>query len=72
MTARSALAGLRAGGTPLIMGWVDRLIFWPLPLWVFAAAYVVLFVHVLALWWLVPPAWPGRRGTGGTAAGTPS
>lgn len=61
-----ALAGAGAGRMPLVMGWVDRVIFWPLPPWVFAAAYVVLFLYVFMLWWLIPPAWPGRRGTGRT------
>jgi hypothetical protein len=40
---------------PLIETWVNRLIYWPLPLWVFAAAYLVLFVYVLALWVWVRP-----------------
>jgi Protein of Unknown function (DUF2784) len=40
---------------PLIMGWVDRLIFWPLPLWVFAVFYIVVFGYALGLFWLVPP-----------------
>jgi Protein of Unknown function (DUF2784) len=47
-----------AGATtplPLIMGWVDRLIYWPLPLWVFAVLYILVFGYALALLWLVPP-----------------
>jgi hypothetical protein len=46
-----------AGGVPepLIMGLVNRLIFWPLPLWAFAVFYVGLLVYVLALLKLVPP-----------------
>lgn len=40
---------------PLIMGWVNRLIYWPLPMWAFSAAYLALFAYVLALWRLVPP-----------------
>ena len=39
---------------PLIERWVDRAIYWPLPIWVFGAMYVVLFALVIALWWLVP------------------
>ncbi len=39
---------------PLIMRWVNALIFWPLPMWAFTAAYIALFVYVLALLWLVP------------------
>ncbi len=53
------LAG-RAGGEPLIAGVVDRLIYWPLPLWVFAVLYVLVLAYALALLWLVPP----RRGGG--------
>ena len=44
---------------PLIVGFVNRLIFWPLPLWAFAAFYVLLLAYVLALLKLVPP---GSRG----------
>jgi hypothetical protein len=39
---------------PLIERWVERLIYWPLPIWVFAAIYIVLFAAVVALWWGVP------------------
>lgn len=47
---------------PLIAAWINRLIYWPLPLWVFAIAYVVVFVYVIALWVFVPPRmpWQGR------------
>jgi hypothetical protein len=41
--------------TPLIMGFVNRVIFWPLPLWAFAAIYVLVCVYAAALWWIVPP-----------------
>ena len=40
---------------PLIMRWVNRLIYWPLPIWVFTAAYLAVFAYVLALWWWVRP-----------------
>jgi Protein of Unknown function (DUF2784) len=52
---QAALAGGAAERTPLIMRWVDRLIYWPLPLWVFAVLYAVVFGYALALFWLVPP-----------------
>ena len=52
------LTGSAREQTPLIMRWVDSLIFWPLPLWVFALLYVAVLAGVMALWWLVPP---GRR-----------
>jgi hypothetical protein len=42
-------------GPPLIMRTVNRLIYWPLPVWMFAAGYAAVFVYVLALWWIVPP-----------------
>ena len=43
---------------PLIAGWLNRLIYWPLPLWVFAVAYVVVLVYVIALWIWVRPSMP--------------
>src|SRR5437899_2675295 len=48
------LTGVR-GEPPLIMRWVNSLIYWPLPIWVFGAIYVALFALVIALWWLAPP-----------------
>jgi hypothetical protein len=44
-----------SGEPPLIMRFVKSLIYWPLPIWVFGAVYVVLFALVIALWWRVPP-----------------
>ena len=42
---------------PLIATWINHLIYWPLPLWVFAVAYVVVFLYVVALWvWVRPRA----------------
>lgn len=40
---------------PMIEKWVDGLIYWSLPMWVFAAAYVAVFVYVIALWIWVRP-----------------
>lgn len=56
-----------AGAThvqPLIAGWINRLIYWPLPLWVFAVLYVVVFVYVIALWLAVRPVMPGSAKRG--------
>ncbi len=53
-------AGQAASDAPLIARAVHRLIFWPLPLWVFAVIYVAVCLYVLLLWWLVPPRLPGR------------
>jgi Protein of Unknown function (DUF2784) len=55
---QAALTGATGRPTPLIMGWVNRVIYWPLPLWVFAAVYLLVFGYALALLWLVPPAAP--------------
>jgi hypothetical protein len=56
---QSDLAGAAARPAPLIAGWIDRLVYWPLPLWVFAVLYALVFGYALALFWLVPP----RRGS---------
>jgi hypothetical protein len=40
---------------PLIERWVNGLIYWPLPIWVFGAMYLALFAAVIALWRIVPP-----------------
>jgi len=50
--------GARASQEPLIARLVESVIFWPLPIWFFAALYVAIWIYALALWWLVPP---GRR-----------
>jgi len=44
---------------PLIMGWVNRLVYWNLPFWVFTIIYSAVFLYVLALSVLVP--FGGRR-----------
>jgi hypothetical protein len=52
---------------PLIAGWVDGVIYWPLPIWVFGAIYLALFAAVVGFWgW--PPTRPQRGG--GPAAPT--
>jgi hypothetical protein len=53
---QAALTGAAGSPTPLIMAWVNRAIYWPLPVWVFAALYLLVFGYALALLWLVPPA----------------
>ncbi|MES3029827.1 MAG: DUF2784 domain-containing protein [Pseudomonadota bacterium] len=53
-----------ASGEPLIMRIVNDLIYWPLPIWAFTAAYVAVFAYVLALWRFVPPG-PSRRPSSG-------
>lgn len=39
---------------PLIIGWVDRLIYWNLPMIVFQVLYCAVFLYVAALTVLVP------------------
>ena len=48
---------LTGGGDrdPLIMRWVNSVIYWPLPMWAFSVGYVVVFAYVAALWWWVRP-----------------
>ena len=55
-----------AGGSepPLIARLVNRLIYWPLPIWVFTAIYLALFSYVVALWWLAPTPGQGSRRAG--------
>jgi hypothetical protein len=50
---QSGLAG--TSEQPLIMRWVNSVIYWPLPMWVFTAAYMAIFAYVLALWVWVRP-----------------
>ena len=46
---------------PLIARTVDALIYWPIPIWVFAVGYILIFAYALALLWLVPPRAFGRK-----------
>ena len=49
------LAGAPTASEPLIMRWVNSLVYWPLPMWVFTVASSAVFAYGLALRWLVPP-----------------
>jgi uncharacterized protein DUF2784 len=51
-------AGRVESDAPLIERTVERLIFWPVPAWVFVALYLAVCAYTLLLWRLVPP----RRG----------
>jgi len=55
---QAALTG-EAAREPLVMRWVNGLIYWPLPGWAFTALYVALFAYVVLLLWLEPPRWRG-------------
>lgn len=52
---QSELEGAVARPPPLIVGWVDRVVYWRLPLWVFAALYVAVLLYAAVLYRLVPP-----------------
>jgi len=45
---------------PLIERWVNSVIYWPLPIWVFGAIYLALFAAVLGFW-VLPATRPLRR-----------
>jgi hypothetical protein len=51
---QAALSGAGAEQTPLIVHWVNSVIYWPLPIWVFTVLYVLVFGYALGLLWLVP------------------
>jgi hypothetical protein len=60
---QDALGG-RPESAPLIMRVVNRLIYWPLPAWVFTTGYVAVFAYAAALLWLAPPRpWRGALQT---------
>jgi hypothetical protein len=57
---QARLEGRTASPPPLLAHWIDRLIYWPLPLAFFTALYVAVWIYVLVLWKLVPPVVPRR------------
>lgn len=56
----------QAGSSPYDAGfiehWVQRLLFYRAPAWVFATAYTLFGLGVVAAWWYFPPARKTRRG----------
>jgi len=48
------LTGNRTVAEPLIMRWVDGVIYWNVPIWGFAVFYAVLFLYVVGLVVWVP------------------
>jgi hypothetical protein len=69
---QSALSGARGQPAPLIAYWVDRLIYWPLPIWVFEVLYIAVFGYAVALFWLVPPRRNPDFGRAGVGKGAPA
>lgn len=44
-----------AADRPLIQGWIESVIYWPLPLWLFALMYAGVLIYAIALWFWVRP-----------------
>jgi len=40
---------------PMIATWINSVLYWSLPLWMFAAGYVAVLLYALMLWRWVPP-----------------
>jgi hypothetical protein len=57
---QDTLTGGAPESEPLIAQTVDALIYWPIPIWVFAVGYLLIFAYALALLWIVPPRRFGR------------
>jgi hypothetical protein len=51
---QSAAESGQSAPEPLIMRWVNALVYWPIPLWVFSLIYLAIFAYALALLWFVP------------------
>jgi polyferredoxin len=43
------------GDTGFIARWLHRVMFYPLPEWIFTVAYVLFALVVLLTYWLLPP-----------------
>ncbi len=66
---RAGRAGYAAG---LIQTWVDRVVYWNLPLGFFNALYLAVWIYALALWWRVPPRCRRRRSPADSSASAAS
>lgn len=53
-------SGLAAPGESFIAYWLQRLLFYEAPTWVFALAYTAFGLLVVAAWWFFPPRRGGR------------
>ena len=56
---QNELTGNRSAPAPMIMTWVNHLIYWNLPIWVFAVMYSAVFLYVVGLSVWVPFSLPG-------------
>lgn len=57
MRSKAGQAGI---GGDFFGHYADKLLYWPLPPWFFAAAYAVSAAVIAATLVAVPPRWPGR------------
>lgn len=55
-----ARSGSAAPGESFVAYWLQRLLFYEAPAWVFGVAYTVFALLVLAAWWFYPPRRGGR------------
>ena len=55
------LIGVGQPAQPMIMRWIEHLVYWNLPLWVFAVMYSGVFLYVLVLTVFVPFWTVGRK-----------
>lgn len=68
LTAAEVWLRIQAGSTfyreSFIEHWVQRLLFYEAPPWVFSAVYTLFGLLVVAAWWYFPPksGKPGRKG----------
>lgn len=54
LTIWQASSEQSAAPEPLIMHWVNRAIYWPLPAWLFTLIYLLVLAYAVALLWIVP------------------
>ena len=54
-------AGETAYGASFVAHWLQRLLYWDAPAWVFTLAYTLFALAVTAVWWRYPPQRGGRR-----------
>ena len=52
-----ARAGAATYGGSFIEHWLQRLLYFQAPAWVFVLAYTLFALAVLAAWWRFPPRW---------------
>lgn len=67
LTTLESWLRIRAGSAGYSKGfiehWIQRLLFYEAPLWVFVSAYTLFALLVLACWWYFPPRrTSGKRG----------